>query len=177
MTPIDNILYVIDECICDGTLVSNGETEKIEDFIDLVEEVKMFLENDDIIAAQNKLDKIYMKIDGASKPKDLVIVDSEVDLAAMILELRESLTVSVTGVTLNETAMTLQVSDEELLIATIEPFDATNQSLIWVTSDKKVVKVSNDGTVTAKSAGTATITVTTVDGEYVATCNVTVVEP
>ncbi len=177
LTPIDNILYVIDECICDGTLVSNGETEKIEDFIDLVEEVKMFLENDDIIAAQNKLDKIYMKIDGASKPKDLVIVDSEVDLAAMILELRESLTVSVTGVTLNETAMTLQVSDEELLIATIEPFDATNQSLIWVTSDKKVVKVSNDGTVTAKSAGTATITVTTVDGEYVATCNVTVVEP
>ena len=82
-------------------------------------------------------------------------------------------TVSVTGVTLNKTSTSLYVGDTETLTATVEPSDATNKNVTWNTSDTSVATVNN-GVVTAVSAGTATITVTTADGGFTDTCTVTV---
>ena len=61
----------------------------------------------------------------------------------------------------------------EKLTATVEPDNATNKNVTWTTSNAAIATVNN-GEVTAKAAGTATITVTTADGNKTATCAVTV---
>ncbi len=85
-------------------------------------------------------------------------------------------TVYVTGVKLDRSSLTLQLNNgtkSEKLTATVEPEDAENQSITWKSSAPAVAEV-NEGVVTAVSVGTATITVTTLDGSYSASCNVTV---
>ena len=80
----------------------------------------------------------------------------------------------VTGVTLNKTTLTLVKGGTEKLIATVTPDNATDKKVTWSSDNSEVATVSTDGTVTAKSAGKATITVTTNDGNKTATCAVTV---
>jgi uncharacterized protein YjdB len=80
----------------------------------------------------------------------------------------------VTGVSLNRTSMTLMEGDSEYLTATVYPEDATDKSVTWSSSDNSVATVSSDGHVVAIKSGTATITVTTIDGGYTANCIVTV---
>ncbi|MCQ2347720.1 MAG: InlB B-repeat-containing protein [Paludibacteraceae bacterium] len=82
-------------------------------------------------------------------------------------------TVSVTGVTLNKSELSLTVGNTETLTATIAPENATNKNVTW-SSDKEGVATVEDGVVTAVAAGTATITVTTEDGSKTATCTVIV---
>lgn len=87
--------------------------------------------------------------------------------------------VKVTGVTLSESSITLEEGEQKSLVATVAPSDASDKSLTWGTSNASVATVSN-GTVVAVAEGTATITVTTKDGGFKSTCNVTVtkfVEP
>jgi len=81
--------------------------------------------------------------------------------------------VAVTGVTLNKTSLSLTVGGTETLTPIIAPGNATNKAVIWSTSNATIATVSS-GIVTAVSAGTATITVTTTDGSKTATCAVTV---
>ena len=83
--------------------------------------------------------------------------------------------VSVTSLELNKDTLTLQENSSDTLTATVEPADATNQGVTWESSDTSIATVSEDGTVTAISAGTATITATAKDGSGVsASCSVTV---
>lgn len=85
-------------------------------------------------------------------------------------------TVPVTGVTMNKTALTLIAGAQaEVLQATVVPANASNKSLIWNTSNSAIVIVNNVGQVIPVSQGTTTITARTVDGNYTATCDVTVV--
>lgn len=72
--------------------------------------------------------------------------------------------VSVTSLKLNKDNLTLQEKGSNTLTATVEPADATNQDVTWKSSDTSIATVSADGTVTAISAGTATITATAQDG-------------
>ena len=88
-----------------------------------------------------------------------------------------TVTIPVTGVSLNKTELTLPAGGTETLIATVTPDDATDKSVTWSSSNPAVATVGNDGKVTAVSVGTATITVTTVDGGKTATCAVTVTNP
>ena len=83
-------------------------------------------------------------------------------------------TVAVTGVSLDVTGFGLDVGRSWAPSATVYPTNATNKSLTWSSSNTSVATVSSSGVVTAKSAGTATITVKTVDGGYTARCTVTV---
>ncbi|MDR0682794.1 MAG: Ig-like domain-containing protein [Dysgonamonadaceae bacterium] len=82
--------------------------------------------------------------------------------------------IAVTGVTLNKTAETLNIGKTLSLKATVDPANATNPAVTWSTSDEAVATVSETGTVTAVSVGAATITVTTEDGDFTATCEITV---
>lgn len=83
--------------------------------------------------------------------------------------------VSVTSLKLNKDSLTLQERGSDTLTATVEPADATNQDVTWKSSDTSIATVSADGTVTAISAGTATITATAKDGSGVsASCTLTV---
>ncbi len=85
--------------------------------------------------------------------------------------------VSVTGVTLDKATMALTVSGTGTLTATVAPENAANKNVTWSSSDTDVATVDNSGVVTAVAAGTATITVTTEDGNKTATCDVTVTAP
>ena len=83
-------------------------------------------------------------------------------------------TVAVTGVRLDNTGITVGVGGTWQLNATVEPEDAENKSVTWESSDESVATVDENGLVTGKSAGSATVTVRTVDGGYTAQCSVTV---
>ena len=83
--------------------------------------------------------------------------------------------VHVASVTLDQTTLELSVDgDPVTLIATVNPENATNKNVSWESSDDDVATVDANGKVSAVAAGTATITVTTEDGGYTATCEVTV---
>ena len=81
--------------------------------------------------------------------------------------------INVTGVSLNKTTATLTVEDTLTLTATVAPSNATDKTVTWTSSNPSIASVSN-GVVTAKRAGTTTITATTVDGNKTANCVVTV---
>ena len=83
-------------------------------------------------------------------------------------------TVSVTGVSLDKTSLSLEEGKNVTLTASISPSNATNKAVSWSSNNTSVAIVSSSGVVTAKSAGTAAITVTTNDGGKTATCSVTV---
>lgn len=87
--------------------------------------------------------------------------------------------VKVSRITLSaSTGLTLTKGQTQKLTATVVPANATNKAVTWKTSDKNVATVSENGLVTAKSAGTAIITCTAKDGSNVkATCKVTVTVP
>lgn len=84
--------------------------------------------------------------------------------------------VSVTGVSLDKQARTLQVGETAALKAAVTPSDATNRLLHWSSSQTDIVRVSDTGTVTAIAAGSAAVTVRTADGNFTAGCEITVVE-
>ncbi len=69
--------------------------------------------------------------------------------------------VATENVILNKKSVTLQEGDIETLVATISPSNHTDSSeLSWKSSDVNVATVDNNGKVTAKKAGSVTITVT-----------------
>ena len=80
----------------------------------------------------------------------------------------KSATVPVTGVTLNQAELSLYTGESKTLTATVQPDSATNKNVTWESSNKSVATVDATGEVTAIGAGTATITVTTVDGNKTA---------
>ncbi len=80
--------------------------------------------------------------------------------------------VPVTGVTLDQTALTLKVGETVTLSATVTPDNATNKNLSWSTNNVGIAKVDASGLVTAVAPGTATITASA--GGQSATCTVTV---
>ena len=84
--------------------------------------------------------------------------------------------VSVTGVTLDPTELSLYTGESKPLTATVQPADATNQDVTWSSNNNAVATVEN-GTVKAVGEGEATITVTTAEGSYTATCAVKVTDP
>ncbi len=83
----------------------------------------------------------------------------------------------VTSITISPATLTLEPGKTQTLKATIQPSDATNKAVTWTSSNTSVVTVSTSGKVTAKAAGTSTITATAKDGSGVkGTCKVTVKE-
>lgn len=71
-------------------------------------------------------------------------------------------------------SMTLANGSTATLMPTFAPSDATNTDVTWSSSNTSVATVNAQGNVTAVGNGTATITVTTADGGFTATCEVTV---
>lgn len=80
----------------------------------------------------------------------------------------------VKSVSLNKTTDTLIVGGTDTLIATINPINVNNKAITWTSSDNNIATVDNVGKITGISSGIATITVTTVDGNKNATCDITV---
>jgi len=82
--------------------------------------------------------------------------------------------IPVTGVLLNPPAATLtSIGQTVTLTATVQPGNATNRDITWWSDNDAIATVEN-GVVTARGEGTATITVRTVDGGRTANSFVTV---
>jgi len=82
--------------------------------------------------------------------------------------------VNVTGISLSPSSATLEVGAKLQLIKQIEPANASNKRVTYSSDNEAVATVDHNGLVTAVSAGTATITVTTEDGGFTDTCDITV---
>jgi formylglycine-generating enzyme required for sulfatase activity len=96
--------------------------------------------------------------------------DNETMLEALFLD---GGALSITGVLLNPSTLSLAIGASDTLTVEVQPANAVNKNLTWQSSNGGVATVSN-GLVTAVAVGTATITVTTIDGGKTATCDLTV---
>ena len=87
---------------------------------------------------------------------------------------RQDNAVSVTGVALDKSTASVTVDKTVQLTVTVSPSNATSKGVTWASSDTSIATVDANGKVKGVKSGTATITVTTDDGGYTATCKVTV---
>ena len=87
---------------------------------------------------------------------------------------QQPVVVNVTGVSLLSFTA-IKVGESIMLTPDVQPNNATDKSVSWSTSDANTVTVTN-GRIAGVAAGSATITVTTTDGSYSASCVVTVTE-
>ena len=83
--------------------------------------------------------------------------------------------VAVTGMTLEKKSIEVEKGKTETINVIITPENATRKGITWTSSDTNVATVTN-GVVKGISAGTATITATTKDGNFTDTCEVTVTQ-
>ncbi len=82
--------------------------------------------------------------------------------------------IKVTGVSLSENELNLNVGDIYTLKATISPSDALTNELIWSSNNPSIVNVDSNGTISASKPGNGIITVKTIHGGHTASCSVTV---
>lgn len=82
-----------------------------------------------------------------------------------------------TSVALDQTAVSIKPNAVLGLIATVYPTNAVNKNVTWSSSNTSVVTVSSSGVLTGIADGTAVVTVSTADGAYTDTVNVTVYTP
>ena len=86
--------------------------------------------------------------------------------------------VHVSGVALDKTTIgPMTIGYYETLKATVSPADADNKAVAWSTDNASVAVVDQNGKVTSVGAGEATITATTADGGFKASCKVSVSAP
>jgi len=85
--------------------------------------------------------------------------------------------VNVTGISLNKSSAELNVGANYTLIPTIAPKTATTKGVAWKSSDTTIATVDANGKIVGASVGTATITVTSLDGNMTATCTLKVSIP
>ena len=81
--------------------------------------------------------------------------------------------VHVSNVSISPTTLTLKEGEQSNLSYKITPDNADDKAVSWSISDPTVANIAS-GLVTAKKEGTADITVLTHDGNYSATCKLTV---
>ena len=82
--------------------------------------------------------------------------------------------VDVTSIEIVPSELTLSVGEAECLVATILPDNATIKNVLWSSSNEDIVTVNHFGIVTAKASGSATVTATSLDGDFISECNVVV---
>lgn len=80
----------------------------------------------------------------------------------------------VAGVRLDKTSTTVYVGTKGSLKAEIYPETAANKTLIWTSSNEKVVRVDSKGVLDCVGAGEAVVTCETEDGGYTASCTIKV---
>ena len=119
----------------------------------------------------SKAQTLDQQTDATTADINFLINRAEKLVANTLLQVPET---KAETVYLNKTSVSLGVKETAALTAAVSP-DTASQSVTWASSKTSVAVVSSKGVVTAKSAGTATITTKTADGVKV-TCKVTVLK-
>jgi uncharacterized protein YjdB len=86
-------------------------------------------------------------------------------------------TTPVTGLSMSAVPVILNPTKLYTLQATVLPTTATNRSLIWESTNTAIATVDSNGVVKAVTSGSCGISATTVDGDFSAMSQVSVVTP
>ena len=86
-------------------------------------------------------------------------------------------TTPVTGLSMSAMPIVLNPTKLYTLQATVLPTTATNRALVWESTNTAVATVDSNGVVKAVTSGSCGITATTVDGDYSAVSQISVVTP
>lgn len=103
----------------------------------------------------------------------LKIEKSDINLYSKWLE-DNSTVIPVSSITLNSYDEILSINEENTLVATILPSDASDKTILWSSLDPAIVTVDDSGTIKGVSAGSTKINATSADGNIIASCKVTV---
>jgi uncharacterized protein YjdB len=82
--------------------------------------------------------------------------------------------IQVTGISLSHEDIEIEITDEFKLQATISPEDATNKKVIWQSKNPNIAEVDDNGNITGVNEGNTIVTAKTEEGNFSASCNVTV---
>lgn len=82
--------------------------------------------------------------------------------------------IAVTGISVKSSTI-IAKGETETLVPVFSPSNATNKNVQWTSDNSEIASVNENGVVSAVAKGTATITATTVDGGFTASCEVSVV--
>lgn len=83
----------------------------------------------------------------------------------------------VTNITLNNNEINLNPGGTFKLDATVNPSNASNKNIKWISANESIATVDQSGNVTADVAGTTYISAVSADGKVIATCTVNVSKP
>lgn len=167
LDPEAEILEIMDIKAIDKTTNEEkqpeGGTVSVE--LDLNEKYK---DNGDIkiVHFDDSKDEVNV-VDNAVADKDSKTVSFEASHFSYYAAVKvPKASVSVSGVNLKWDSLKLYPGDSTTLQATVSPENATNKNVLWTSSDDSIVSVDPNGKITAHKEGTATITVTTEDGNH-----------
>jgi len=132
--------------------------------------VTIYSSNPDVVYAYALIGKVLAKSEGTA-----TITAKANDGSGVIATCVVTVRTPVDKITLSQKSMNIPVGESKILTADISPSNATNQEVIWTSSDTSVATVDASGNITGVSLGTATITVTAKDKSGVsASCKVSV---
>ena len=83
----------------------------------------------------------------------------------------------VTNITLNSNEINLNPGGTFKLDATVNPSNASNKNIKWISANESIATVDQSGNVAADVAGTTYISAVSADGKIIATCTVNVSKP
>lgn len=127
------------------------------------------------VASVDQSGKITAKAVGTASITVTTNDGGKTDMCTVTVSESSAPNVSVKGISISPASATLEIGVTKKLSATVAPANATDKSVSWASDNTAVATVAQDGTVTAKAAGTANITATANDGSGVrGVCSVTV---
>lgn len=85
-------------------------------------------------------------------------------------------TEDISGILISESSIVMAAGGIKMIDAVTLPYNAEDKSIVWSCDDEGVAGILEDGTVLGFWFGTATITATTADGRFSASCTVNVMD-
>ena len=147
-----------------GGIVFNGKNGTVYGDVTLQEDLEIGTDETLTIPESSSLNS-----NGKLTNNGTIIVKGE-----LTGEVKGNGSIPITGITLDETELSLDVDGTYTLRATLNP-TITTETAIWSSTDESIIKIEN-GTVTAVAVGKAIITVKSPSNESIyTTCTVTVV--
>jgi uncharacterized protein YjdB len=156
LSQYDAEMVVGDILVLEATIYPEDATDKTIAWSSSVPTVATVNENGKVTAVGSGKTVILAKAGTLMAPCTIVVSPAKVDISEIKLD---------------KSSLSMTIGDEQTLVATIVPADATVQTLLWASSNTSVATVEN-GKVVAVKEGTATISASG-DGKT-AECSVTV---
>lgn len=152
-----------------------GETKMLSSTVlpmEITDAQEVWTSDDKSIATVNAVGKVT----GVAVGKTNINVTVGGKTASCIVTVidKSQLKVRVKGVSLDKKRATLEMDETVQLTATVSPENASNKNVSYSATPEGIVTVTDAGLVTAVAPGKATVTVTTEDLGFSASCIVTV---